>query len=364
MDAAPATFAELARLIRDRGLDRKAPGGILLELTLQVALAGLGCGLFLAGTGVALRAAGVLLGAIGLVGVGLNAHTSSHYATSDRRWVNELLVYFGYPFFVGISATYWWRSHVAIHHRHTAIIGRDDDLDLAPLFAVTDLEIESARGLRRLWYRRGQWLAFPLVLLVNGANMTLTGWRFVAAALRDPARRRTAHWIDAAALVLHWGAWVGLPLLWWPAGDVIAFYALRLMLAGYIMFAVFAPAHFPAEVRGLEAGGAVPDFVALQSAHTLNYRAGRLGSLYVAGLDHQIEHHLFPGLSHVRYGEVSPLVEAFCRRHGHPYRTLSWAAGIWKSWQVFREPKRVLRRTDHLAIARRGETRAGDEEAI
>jgi fatty acid desaturase len=344
-------FAELVRSVQNRGLDRKTPARILLELALHVVLAVLGCALFLTSTSAAARTAGVVLGTIGTFGVSLNTHTSSHYGTSDRRLVNEALVYFGFPFFIGISATSWWHRHVGLHHGHTAIIGRDDDLDLSPVFAVTDLEIDATRGLRRLWYRRAQWLALPLALVVNLPNMTLTSWRFLATALGDRTRRRAPHWIDLAALAAHWGAWVVLPLLWFPARDVLAFYALRMMLAGPLMFAVFAPAHFPAEVRGLESGATVRDFVALQVGHTLNYRTGAIGGLYVAGLDWQIEHHLFPSLSHVRYREVAPLVEAFCREHGYPYRTLSWAEGIWKSWQVFWEPKRVVKRTAQARVA-------------
>ena len=346
VNAPPAHFAELARAIKENGLHEKRPGRILLELALQVALAVLGCALFLTDTHVLVRVAGVVLGAIGYVGVGINTHTASHYAASDRRWVNEGLVYFGFPFFVAISATYWWQSHVATHHRYPVIIGQDDDLDLKPLFALTDLEIATTYGVRRVWHQRIQWLAFPLALLGNASNMTLTGWRVLAGALRDPARRRLAHVIDAAALLLHWIAWVGLPLLWWPASDVLAFYALRAMLSGYVMFPVFAPAHYPAAVRGLEVGANMPDFVELQTTHALNYRAGTIGSFYVAGLDYQIEHHLFPGLSHVRYREAAPLVEAFCRQHGYPYRSLSWAEGIWASWRVFWAPKQVLRRRE------------------
>jgi fatty acid desaturase len=319
------------------------PGRVLAELALHVGVAVGGFALFVTAPGAEWQAVAVGVGVIGLIGVGLNSHTASHYATSDRRWLNEALVFFGYPGFLGLSATYWWHSHVAVHHRHPAVIGIDDDLDLAPAFAVTDLDVERARGLRRFYYERCQWLVFPLALLLNGPNMTLTGWRFLLGALRDPARRRAAHWIDLGALGLHWLGWVILPLLWLPADDVAAFYGLRLALAGYVMFAVFAPAHFPAEVAGVQAGATLPGFATLQTAHTLNYDAGRLGRFFVAGLDHQIEHHLFPGVSHVHYPRLAPLVEAFCRRHGLPYRRLPWPLALWKAWHVFRVPKRVVR---------------------
>ena len=35
------------------------------------------------------------------LGVATNTHTSSHYATSEKRWLNELLTFFGYPVFLG-----------------------------------------------------------------------------------------------------------------------------------------------------------------------------------------------------------------------------------------------------------------------
>ena len=38
------------------------------------------------------------------------------------------------------------------------------------------------------------------------------------------------------------------------------------------------------------------------------------------------------------------MVEAFCRRHGYPYRTLGWGEALWKSYLTFWRPKPV--RTD------------------
>jgi linoleoyl-CoA desaturase len=40
---------------------------------------------------------------------------------------------------------------------------------------------------------------------------------------------------------------------------------------------------------------------------------------YLGGLNHQIEHHLFPKVCHIHYPRLAPIVEAVCREHGVRY---------------------------------------------
>ena len=93
---------------------RKATGRIVFELLIHVALALGGIAVFMTLHNPALQVLGLLISTFGCMGVG--THTSTHYATSDKRWANEALSYFGYPMFLGLSATYWWHKHVVLHH--------------------------------------------------------------------------------------------------------------------------------------------------------------------------------------------------------------------------------------------------------
>ena len=88
---------------------------------------------------------------------------------------------------------------------------------------------------------------FPITLAANGFNMQKSGWLHTIRMLRDPGQRKTAHWIDLGVLLLHYVATIGIPMLYFNAGDVLAFYVLRIGLMGYAMFAVLAPGHFPVE---------------------------------------------------------------------------------------------------------------------
>ncbi len=112
----------------------------------------------------AVRVLGILISTFGCMGVGTNTHTSTHYGTSDKRWVNEALSYFGYPMFLGLSATYWWHKHVVLHHPAPNVVGVDSDADLLPWFAITADEVHASSGLRRFYYEHLQFWLFPLAL--------------------------------------------------------------------------------------------------------------------------------------------------------------------------------------------------------
>jgi fatty acid desaturase len=335
--------AELRKEFDRRGWYKKATGRIVSELLAHVALAVAGLAIFMTFHNLALQALGLLISTFGCMGVGTNTHTSTHYGTSDKRWVNEALSYLGYPMFLGLSATYWWHKHVVLHHPAPNVVGVDSDADLLPWFALTMDEVHASSGLRRFYHQRVQFWLFPLVLTLNCFSIQVDGWKHVFRMLRQSQGRKLAHWIDAGALVLHYALWIGLPLLFWPLPAVAAFYFFRTILLGYAMYAILAPGHFPAEAqRTAKEARQGADFFAVQTSGTVSFRTGALGRFLCSGLEYQVEHHLFPNISHVHYPQVSIAVQAFCAEQGFSYRSYSWAMALWKSWEVLRCPQQVV----------------------
>jgi linoleoyl-CoA desaturase len=45
----------------------------------------------------------------------------------------------------------------------------------------------------------------------------------------------------------------------------------------------------------------------------------KLLSWLLGGLNHQVEHHLFPNISHVHYRKISPIVKETARKYNLPY---------------------------------------------
>lgn len=331
-----------------RGFHRKPTGLLLAQLAVLVAMSLGGTAVFVLADGILVRLAGLLVMAMGNLGITTHSHTSSHNGTSRRLWVNKALTYFGFGMIFGTSTTWWWNKHIAVHHPTPNVIGLDDDVDLLPWFALTEEEFRSGGPLRR-WYHRWQWMALPLALGLTAVNMMLSSIQFLGAALRDRERRTALHWIDLGVMAAHYGVWIGLPLLWFPAWQVVGFYLLRGALLGYAVFSTAAPAHFPAEAGFLTSDGhrtraeyrRHSDYLLLQTVTTVNFRTGRLGRFLCCGSDYQLEHHLFPGIAHTYYPQISPILREFCEANGYPYRTLGWGEGIVKSLAVFVRPKPV-----------------------
>ncbi len=337
--ASQSPYAQLQHEIVRRGWDRKAAGRIVFELAILIAMTLGGIGVFLATHYLAVRVLGLWISTLGLVGISTNSHTSSHYATSRKRWVNEFLSYLGYPIFMSLSATYWWHKHCQVHHPAPNVIGVDGDADLMPWFAMTQGEIDRTRGFRRFFHERLQFWVFPFAVALNGFNLSRAGIVYLIGELRNPERRKKKHYIDAACMVLHYTIWIALPAIWFGPLHAIEFYALRMALMGYAMFTVIAPAHFPVDAGRLTSDYLNRDFLLLQAVATVNFRTGPIGSLVSSGSDYQIEHHLFPHISHVFYSEMSPVVRKVCEENGVPYRCYPWGEAVWRCWLVMKRPQ-------------------------
>ncbi len=337
-----------------RGWNRKPTGRLLAELAFGLTLALGGLAVVVVSRNLLLDGLGLLVSTMGTLGVSTNTHTSSHNATSNRRWVNRALTYFGYPFFLGTSVTYWWHKHIAVHHPTPNVVGFDADIDLLPFFALNEKELMDARGLRRWWFEH-QWLFIPFVIALNYFNVQVTSWRYLASCLRDSKRRTASHWYDLATLLAYAAVWWVLPAFIFGVWPTLTLHVVRGALLGYALFIAFAPAHFPVEAAFLDKEHEdraeyfrKMDFILLQTTTTVNFRTGWLGRLLCAGVEYQLEHHLFPGISHVYYPEMSPLLKRFCEEHGYPYRTLGWAESAWKALSVFRRQKRIEPRLEVL----------------
>jgi fatty acid desaturase len=236
---------------------------------------------------------------------------------------------------------------VVLHHPSPNVVGVDGDADLSPWFAITVDEVHASSGLRRFYYEHLQFWLFPLALALNCFSIQMGGWAYLIRTLRHAKRRKSAAWIDLGAMILHYVTWIGVPLLFWPLPAVLGFYLLRNIMLGYAMYAILAPGHFPAEAqRTTEEVRHGADFFAVQTAGTVSFRTGLVGRFLCSGLEYQVEHHLFPNVSHVYYPEISIAVQEFCAEHGLSYRSYSWAMALWKSWEVLRFPQQVIRQAN------------------
>ena len=346
-----AAYRELAQLVREHGFMVKRQGRILTELAVCLAIHLGAIALFVAVDNWIVRIVSLYLMTYGGLGVATNTHTSSHNAAMRSSALNKALTYFGYGFLFGTPANYWWNKHCVIHHPAPNVMEVDNDANLLPFFAINERDIEKAGAIARAFYRI-QWPFLAVMVAFNVFFTQLQGYRFMFSALFDPKRRRPGIWIDLGAVILHYVVFIALPMLFFTPLQVIGFYAIRNALMGYAMFAAFSPGHFPEEAAFLDKKLVNEDYVFRQTATTVNFRTGFFGRLALCGLEYQIEHHLFPGVPHVYYPEMSKLIKEFCKQRGYPYHTFGWWESLWKSVAIFYRPKKVV---DDMSVLRPGQ---------
>ena len=334
-------FARLRLEVQRQGFGRKTTAIILGECALFVALTIAGVALVITSDYLFVKAIGMILVAYGCMGMSTNGHTASHHAISNTRWLDEFVMYFDFPFFLGVSGNYWRHKHVVVHHPHPNVIGIDDDADLMPVFTLNERDVKSASGLAKWWYTH-QGYFFPVVLLGNSFGVAFKGWRFIFRELRDDERRNWMSWVDLACMIAHWVVWIVIPVFIFGFANVAMFFVVQMFMMSYVMFLLFAPAHYPEEAIQVTKDATRDNYLMLQTATAVNFETGPIGRLLCGGVDFQLEHHLFPWISPRHYPALAPILRQFCEEHGYPYRSQGWGIATWKSVLTLFKPKKIL----------------------
>lgn len=259
-----------------------------------------------------------------------------HGAVHQRRKMLVLIVGVGAPTALAVN---WWRwKHVMSHHGHTNT-GADDDLDVVGLFRLSP---------QRPWrpVHRFQPVLVPLMYPLLHLGMVGNGVRFAftgrVCGLRNAQTRR---WPAGTAqdLVMQLGPATAYVVIASVVHGVMATFFVVAAVSGVIglvLSLVFVVEHTVASTRFVAEPGA--DWFAHQvrsSADAATHR--RAFTWYVGGLNHHVEHHLFPKVPTAELPRLRARVSEACAAHGIQrveYHT--WGA----AWRDHHRHLRVLAR--------------------
>lgn len=308
---------------------KQGTGGMLLKGILMLALMLVPYGLLVSNqfSPTAMLGLVVLMG-IGKAGVGMAVmHDANHGSFSDKPWVNRL---FGASLFlIGGNVKNWKTQHNTLHHTYTNIHNVDEDITGKPWLRLCPSEARKPYHRFQYIYAFGlyglmtfSFLAkdFRLALSYNQqhANGNPTVAPFSNQDMGVLVLSKLIYTVFIAVIPL---LAIDLTFGQWLLGFVILHF-----VAGLILSIVFQLAHI---VEGAhqplpDTSGNVPNAWAIHQMHTTaNFRCSRLLSWYIGGLDYQIEHHLFPMISHRHYPALSRIVRQTANEHGVPYNQKS-----------------------------------------
>lgn len=317
-----AVQARVAEYFTERGLDPKASWGqcfwyFFATILFLACLYG-----YLTGSWPAL--VGLALSSWFVFGMG---HDGAHFAVSRKPWLNRMT---SLGLLTNMNVMVWYYHHTLGHHVNTNKID-DPDLHISYPFIRTSWDRK-----RRRWHR-WQAVLLPIYFLLPTGLMLLVGppiWllRRRAIGVTPMNYPRQLLW-GGISWFISVGVLVIIPAVQFPIWQAILFPLTYLMISGLIFSLNVFASHLSSECSLRPTGGL--DWACAQVKGTLNWRSGSwLASWLSVGVNHQIEHHLFPGINPEHYHRISWIVQSVCKEFDVEYRShatfVSFVAGSVK----------------------------------
>eukprot|EP00210_Caulerpa_lentillifera_P002906 g2774.t1 len=249
-------------------------------------------------------------------------HDANHGSYHKNPKINK---YVGLTLdFAGASSFIWKQQHVFGHHVYTNINSLDPDI------RVNDPDVRRSTQFqpwRRYQVYQHLYLGFLYGLLsiksifIDDITMLLTG-KIGPVPVNHIHRDELV--VFCLGKIVFVSYYILLPLFYSHYGvmSLVKLWLVAQFTTGWILAFMFQVNHITDEVDFYEKNGEKLDigWTRSQIEGTSNFAPGSwLWTNISGGLNYQIEHHLFPGMCHMYYPEIAPIVKRFCKEYGIKY---------------------------------------------
>ncbi len=265
----------------------------------------------------------VLMG-IGMAGVGMNVmHDGNHGSFSKYPWINKIMG--GSIYFLAGNVFNWKIQHNVLHHTYTNIHGHDEDLEAGRVLRFSK---------HAAWHPHHRFQHIYSVFLYG---LLTINWAIFAdfQQMKRYTKRKLSYlnskkpslqWVGLfLTKIMYFSIWIVVPIFvieapWWTV--IIGFVVMH-YTAGLILSLVFQLAHVieDAEMPEADHSGTMKNTWAIhQLLTTVNFSTkNKIVNWFTGGLNHQIEHHIFPHISHIHYTKIGEIVKRTAREFNLPY---------------------------------------------
>lgn len=262
----------------------------------------------------------VLLGFV-VSAIGFNImHDGAHGSFSKYKWLNGVAAFS--LNILGGSHFMWNMKHNVIHHAYTNVDGVDDDIDIKPWMRMSATQPRyTLHRYQHLYF----WFLYAMLYIFW--IFILDYQKYFKQRIGEMPLKKMGpsdHVVFWSFKAFHLVAFIALPIytvgfLPWLIGFTV--FALVSGLTSSIVFQLahtVEHTHFP---MPNEVTGKLDDEWAVhQLKTTANFAPNsKWISWFVGGLNYQIEHHLFPKISHIHYPEIRRIIKQTCAEFNVPY---------------------------------------------
>lgn len=248
-------------------------------------------------------------------------HEGGHQSFSQYQWLNKASAYF--LNILGGNAYFWKIKHNINHHTYTNIEGMDADIDVKPFLRLHEQQ-------PRYWFHKFQHLYWVFLY-----GISYFAWIFYQDFQKYFTRRISAgaasrtlntkeHFIFWLTKVSYVAVYLVVPIIMVGFVQALIGFAIISFVCGLFISVVFQLAHvvehthFPVPDRQsnkIDQEWAIHQVITTSDFATNN----EVISWLLGGLNFQVEHHLFPKISHVHYPKINQFVKETCQEFNVAY---------------------------------------------
>lgn len=276
-----------------------------------------------------------MVAGLDMAAIGFNImHDGAHGSYSNNKKINQLMALS--LNFMGANAFFWKQKHNVNHHSYTNIEGMDDDIDANPFLRLHEDQ-------KKRWFHR-----FQHVYALMAYSLMFFFWVFYRdfkkyftgkIAKYAPIRNMTLkeHIIFWVSKVIHVSVFLVIPMIFAGVLQTIVGYLIVTFVLGLVISVVFQLAHVvegtdfvtPESEKSLHVE---TEWAIHQINTTVNFATKNpAANWFLGGLNFQVEHHLFPGVSHVHYPKLNKILRETCVEFNVKYKEFSSVTGAFVS---------------------------------
>jgi linoleoyl-CoA desaturase len=262
----------------------------------------------------------VLLGCV-VSAIGFNVmHDGAHGSFSKHKSINSFAAFTLNV--LGGSSFMWNVKHNIIHHAFTNVDGMDDDIDIEPWMRMSSTQKKyRMHRFQHVYF----WVLYSMLYILW--IFVLDYQKYFKSRIGNMPLKKMGiadHLVFWSFKLFNLFLFVALPIALLGFVNWLVGFLIFTCVAGLVLSLVFQLAHtvehtaFPMPD---EATNRMEDEWAIhQIKTTANFATkNKVVSWLVGGLNFQIEHHLFPKISHIHYPQISKIIKQACQEYGIEY---------------------------------------------
>ena len=207
----------------------------------------------------------------------------------------------------GVSTIAWRHLHNVSHHFNTNIPDHDVDIQNVPWFRFNSIQ-------PKFWWHKYQHIYASILMCLFPAVKMEIKHSYISLTLPNVHYEDRLRWLFGK--IFYWILFLILPIYWHGIQFALSAIYIRYMICSFIYTHVIAPNHINELCQKINS----KDWYIHQVYTTSNTSSGNiLTNWFTSGLNHQIEHHLFPMIHHLHYPHIQPIIKKTIEEYNLPY---------------------------------------------